>query len=83
MDYITKMFHNVHSDVIYERNVNENVIPPPQNTTKSKNLIEAAKKAMKRSVQGETLLHWNLVVHRLTFQGDFLKLLIEEKSNLT
>ena len=38
---------------------------------------------MKRSVQEKTLLHWNSVVQNLTFQGDFVKLLIEEKSNVT
>ena len=71
---------------IFEKNLNENVIVQPQpdatNTTKLIS-IKTAKKAMKQNVQEETLVKWNTVVQKLTFQGDFLKSLIEEKSNVT
>jgi hypothetical protein len=71
---------------IFEKNINENVIVQPQtNDTNSTKIasIKAAKKAMKQIVQEETKVKWNTVEKKLTFQGDFLKLLIEEKSNVT
>ena len=44
---------------------------------------EIAKKAMKKSIQKETVIKWNTKVKKLTFQGDFLKLLIEEEQDVT
>ena len=38
---------------------------------------------MKNSVKLDTIQYWSTKVEKLTFQGDFLKLLIEEKSNAT
>ena len=38
---------------------------------------------MNKSVKEETLLNWNNKVKKLTFQGDFINLLIEEESNIT
>ena len=38
---------------------------------------------MTKSVKEETLLNWNNKVKTLTFQGDFINLLIEEESNIT
>ena len=38
---------------------------------------------MKCSVKQETIQYWNTRVKKLTFQGDFVKLLIEEKENAT
>ena len=45
--------------------------------------VKHEKKAMKASVQTETLKHWNEVIKKLTFQGDFISLLIEEQTNIT
>ena len=44
---------------------------------------EIAKKAMKKPVQKETVIKWNTKVKKLTLQGDFLKLLIEEEQDVT
>ena len=46
-------------------------------------LHEIAKKAMKKPVQKETVIKWNTKVKKLTLQGDFLKLLIEEEQDVT
>ena len=45
--------------------------------------IPRAKKAIKKSIQEETLETWNQKVERLTMQGDFTNLLIQEKENVT
>ena len=37
---------------------------------------------MKKSVHKETLL-WNSKIEKLTMQGDFIKILAEEKENVT
>jgi hypothetical protein len=38
---------------------------------------------MLNSVKKETLKYWNEKVQKLTFQGDFIGLLMEEKNNIT
>ena len=45
--------------------------------------VVSAKKIMKDAVQAETLMNWNAKVKKLTFQGDFLNLLIEEETNVS
>ena len=45
--------------------------------------IPKAKKAVKETIQEQTLKFWNSKVEKLTMQGDFAKLLIEEKENVT
>jgi hypothetical protein len=45
--------------------------------------IKKAKKVMRDSVNNETINYWNNKVKGLTFQGDFINLVIEEKSNVT
>ena len=40
-------------------------------------------KVMQGSVKSQTINDWNTRVQKLTFQGDFLKLLIDEKENVT
>ena len=44
--------------------------------------VLAAKKAMKGSLRSKTILDWNTRVQKLTFQGDFIKFLIDEKENM-
>lgn len=51
-------------------------------TTKMKNALHA-KKAMQSSVKSKSICDWNTKVQKLTFQGDFLKLLMDEKENVT
>ena len=66
---------------------NQVFIPTSENTFNlevSKRLeIPRAKKAIKQSIQEQTLEVWNEKVEKLTMQGDFAKLLIEEKENVT
>ena len=38
---------------------------------------------MQGFVKSKTISDWNTRVQKLTFQGDFLKLLIDEKENVT
>ena len=45
--------------------------------------IPRAKKAIKKSIEEETLQTWNTKVQKLTMQGDFVNLLIQEKENVT
>ena len=70
---------NIQSDTVF--------IPTAQNTfdvaTSNRSEIPRAKKAIKQSIQEQTLELWNSKVERLTMQGDFAKLLIEEKENVT
>ena len=47
------------------------------------NPVQIAKKAIKDSVKTQTIQDWNTKVQKLTFQGDFVKLLIDEKENAT
>ena len=48
-----------------------------------KKKTDIAKKAMKRSIHQETSMNWNNKVNKLTVQGDFLQLLIEEEQDVT
>ena len=50
---------------------------------KNSNPVNIAKKAMKDSLKKETIQVWNTKVKKLTFQGDFVKLLIDEEENAT
>ena len=68
---------------IFQENVSSGKIIYPDNPEASKLIINRAKKAMKTSVQNQTLSHWNDRVKKLTFQGDFINLLIEEQTNVT
>jgi hypothetical protein len=70
---------------IYDQNVAKNTIVEPTTETEAekRTLIYKAKKAMNKSIKEETLLIWNEKVKRLTIQGDFLNLWIEEKANIT
>jgi hypothetical protein len=45
--------------------------------------VQSAKNAMRDSVKKQTIFEWNTKVKKLTFQGDFIKLLIDEKENMT
>ena len=73
------------ADRLYRDNISRNIIIPPTSETNSQLniLVHKAKKAMTKSVKEETLLNWNNKVKKLTFQGDFINLLIEEESNIT
>ena len=73
------------SDKIYQDNLaNNKFVTPTTETQREKNtLISKAKKAMTLSVKEETLSLWNNKIKKLTLQGDFINLLIEEQSNVT
>ena len=47
------------------------------------NPVQIAKRDIRDSVKTQTLQDWNTKVQKLTFQGDFVKLLIDEKENAT
>ena len=50
--------------------------------TKLQQNIKIGKVAVKKSIQEQTKEAWNERVHRLTMQGDFINLLIEEESSI-
>ena len=59
------------------------VLPHEDETYQQKQTkLNKSKKAMKDSIK-ETLNNWNKNVKMLTFQGNFLSLLIEEKENIS
>ena len=70
---------NIQNDKIF--------IPTIENTfdvaTSVRHEIPKAKQATKQSIQEFTLEQWNSKVEQLVMQGDFTKLLIEEKENIT
>ena len=72
-------------DQMYQENVLSKKIQPITNIDEHQQYlaVKNAKKAMKASVQNETLKHWNKVIKKLTYQGDFISLLIEEQTNIT
>ena len=51
--------------------------------TSTKSMIKKAKIGVKRSINEEVKEKWNTCVRKLTLQGDFTKLLIEEKTSVT
>ena len=70
---------NIQNDTVF--------IPSTQNTfdvaSSIRSELPRAKQAIKQSIQEQTLEVWNSKVELLTMQGDFAKLLIEEKENIT
>ena len=62
-------------------------IPTSENTfdlaSSRKSELFKAKKAIKETIQEETVRLWNSKVEKLVMQGDLAKLLIEEKENMT
>ena len=75
-------------EVIQDNISNDKFFIPTSNNTfdieiSRSSEIEKAKKSVKVSIQEETLSIWNSKVEKLTMQGDFAKLLIEEKENVT
>ena len=72
-------------DKIYKESISNNKIRIPTEQSKQAQYLtlKNAKNVMKSAVQSETLKHWNEVVKKLTFQGNFIALLIEEQSDIT
>ena len=71
---------------MWKDNIEQNRIKPTheEDTYASKKQhVQNAKKVMQSSVKSQTINTWNTRVQKLTFQGDFLKLLIDEKENVT
>ena len=68
----------IYQDKIENRNI---VIPTLQSERNS--AINKAKKEVNKSIKEETIAMWNKKVQKLTLQGDFAKLLIEEQENVT
>ena len=80
-----------HSTVVamhtmWKDNIEQNRIEPAHEddtfAVKRKN-VQHAKKVMQGSVKSQTISDRNTRVQKLTFQGDFLKLLIDKKENVT
>ena len=63
------------------------LLPTPENTwnitSSLRHEIPKAKKAIKQSINQEILETWNEKVSKLTVQGEFVKLLIEEQESIT
>jgi hypothetical protein len=68
---------------IFQENITSGQITYPENVSAPIVAISKAKKATNASIQAQTLSLWNGRVKKLTFQGDFINLLIEEQSNIT
>ena len=74
-----------HMHKMWQENLDQNTIqtPPEDKTYVTPLTINQAKKAMLKSVKKEALDYWNNNINKLTFQGDFGQMLIEEKTNVT
>ena len=75
-----------HMQTLWQENIKENRITLPhaeEAYTATSLIVRQAKGAMLKSIKEETLKYWNERVRKLTFQGDFIQLLIEEKENIT
>ena len=70
---------------MWKENVDNNQIKMTQDDNALSTLkeIKVAKNAMKKSVQAETLHTWNECIKKLTFQDNFVQLLIEEKETVS
>ena len=82
----TKKYSTVcKADKIYRENVANKtiVLPTTETDAEKKLLIYKAKKATNKSIKEETLTLWNNKVKKLTLQGEFIKLLTEEETNVT
>ena len=75
----TVAVHNMWKDNIKNNKIKET----QENYSPSFKEIESAKKAIQKSVQTETHNTWNERIRKLTFQGDFVQLLIEEQENVS
>ena len=74
------------ADKIFLNNINKNkfIIPQKEASREEKDFnLNKAKKATKASLKEETLTSWNDKIEKLVMQGDFVKLLAEEKENVT
>ena len=69
---------------MWKENVSQGLVKPPSEESAPVKYAELqnAKKAMKKSIQSENLSKWNNKVKLLTFQGDFIKLQIEEEEDV-
>ena len=60
------------------------ITPPTRDTESEKKvIIHKSKKIISKSIQEETTAVWNDKVKKLTLQGEFAKILIEELTNIT
>jgi hypothetical protein len=71
------------ADKIYQDNIENQNIVIPDSQSEISSAINKAKKEVSKSIKEETLAMWNKKVQKLTLQGDFAKLLIEEQENVT
>ena len=61
----------------------QNITLPIQQTPRDKNAsIKKAKREGNKTINEDTFAAWNNRVKKLTLQGDFANLLVEEKSNI-
>ena len=71
---------------MWQTNIEENKIQASHEEdtyASKKKKSDIAKKAMKKTIHQETTMNWNTKVNKLTVQGDFIKLLIEEEQDVT
>ena len=66
---------------VYQDNVDKQNISIPILESEKNSAIYNAKKKVNKSIKEETLTKWNNKVKKLTIQGDFARLLIEEEEN--
>ena len=83
--WIKKSSTIVGADKIFNINIDNKKITPPTIETESerKVIIHKSKKVISKSIQEETTAIWNDKIKKLTLQGDFAKILIEEQTNVT
>ena len=73
----------VKSNYLIANLVATNQIRTTTSATTRHNDIKSAKIVVRKSIQEEIKDTWNNKVHKLTMQGDFTKLLIEEQTSIT
>ena len=76
------------SEDVFEENLNNGkfLVPTALNThsveDSRRTEIPKAKKAVNKTIQEQTLQHWNEKVKSLTMQGEFTQLLVDEEENV-
>ena len=75
----------VGADNVFQKCIENQTVSLSSNESESekKTIINKAKKEIKKSIQEETKAMWNNKVKKLTLQGEFASLLIEENTNIT
>ena len=83
--WVKKSSTVVKADSVFQKGITNQRFTQPtvESESKKTKIINKAKREVKKTIQEETTTIWNNKVKKLTFQGEFASLLIEEETNVT